>query len=210
MHEKHLSFDFTARYFQLGEIHGQTKTIWLVLHGQGQLAPYFAQKFEPLIDAATAVVIPEGLSRYYLNGMAGRVGAIWMTREDRLTDIQNYVKYLDALWTSLDTTPEKIVVLGFSQGAATASRWVSMGKVPATHLVLWAGIFPPDLPPIANERLQAVKSILVYGTEDAYLSEERLAEQQAIRSSLNAEVETITYKGGHRIYTEVLLSLPVD
>ena len=35
---------------------------------------------------------PEGLSRFYLEGFSGKVGATWMTREDRLNDIDNYLR----------------------------------------------------------------------------------------------------------------------
>jgi hypothetical protein len=46
-------------------------------------------------------VAPEGLSRFYFeggfHGPGSKVGATWMTREDRLAKIEDYVGYLDAL-----------------------------------------------------------------------------------------------------------------
>src|ERR1051325_10016453 len=46
------------------------------------------------------LVAPEGLSRFYLSERATerRVGASWMTREDRLAEIADYLGYLDAVY----------------------------------------------------------------------------------------------------------------
>lgn len=38
-------FRFNARYYTMGELSEQTRTIWWVMHGYGQLAAYFLQKF---------------------------------------------------------------------------------------------------------------------------------------------------------------------
>jgi hypothetical protein len=59
----------------------------LVTHGYGQLAKTFIRRFEPIMDAQTLVVAPEGLSRFYWGGFDGPVVASWMTREDRLDEI---------------------------------------------------------------------------------------------------------------------------
>src|SRR5690242_15478023 len=93
-----LSFPFSARYFKLGEINEHTTEVWFVLHGQGQLAEFFIQKFKMLEDQNICVIAPEGLSRYYLEGYTGRVGATWMTKENRLMDINNYIQYLNAVY----------------------------------------------------------------------------------------------------------------
>src|SRR5690349_9000283 len=104
MMQHEISFEFRARYFKLGEISTQTKQVWFVLHGYGQLAQYFIKKFSILQDHNICVIAPEGLSHFYLeNFQAGsgrkndRVGATWMTRENRMMDIENYVQYLNSV-----------------------------------------------------------------------------------------------------------------
>ena len=82
-----------------------------------------------------------GTARYYLEGAHGRVGASWMTKEAREDDIVDYVRYLDALSAELRLTERRPVLLGFSQGVATASRWVAMGQTAFSRLILWSGVF---------------------------------------------------------------------
>ena len=56
---------------------------------------YFIKKFEQLKRPEILFVAPEGLHRFYLKGNAGRVGSSWMTKEDRLNDIDDYNRMLD-------------------------------------------------------------------------------------------------------------------
>lgn len=146
VHEHRLQVPRTARYCQLGEL-ATARQLWLVCHGYGQLAPYFIRHFRAAAAQVpgTVVVAPEGLSRFYLQGNGGRVGATWMTSEDRLTEIEDFSHYLDALLRQLlpACPPDvQVTVLGFSQGATTASRWLLRGSFTPAHLILWAGTFP--------------------------------------------------------------------
>ena len=98
MKEQTIETKKTARYYTLGTLSENTKTVWFVCHGYGQLANYFLRNFKLLENEKTFVISPEGFHRYYLNGFSGRVGASWMTKEDRLNDIADYVAYLDQLY----------------------------------------------------------------------------------------------------------------
>src|SRR5881398_1429092 len=151
MHEHHLSVSRTARYFTLGERSAAVAEVWFACHGYGQLAARFLEKLRVLDDGTRYLVAPEGLSRFYLSESPTerRVGASWMTREDRLSEIEDYVRYLDAVYAevfgSLDRARVSVHALGYSQGASTVSRWVAMGKAKIDRLTLWGGEFPPDL-----------------------------------------------------------------
>ena len=125
-----LSFDFKARYYKLGKLDSNTQEVWWVFHGYGQLAQFFIEKFKSLQDAGVCVIAPEGLSKFYLAGNSGRIGATWMTRENRLTEIENYSAYLNSI-LEMEKPPQKVrtTIVGFSQGAATAVRWIMNGKV---------------------------------------------------------------------------------
>ena len=98
MQENHIKIAKTARYFQLAEIGSEIREVWFVCHGYGQHAGYFLKHFECLNNGGRLIVAPEGLSRFYLDGFYGRIGASWMTREDRLNDIKDYVLFLDAMY----------------------------------------------------------------------------------------------------------------
>src|SRR2546426_8007096 len=66
-----------------------------------------------------------------------------MTREDRLHEIDDYVRYLDALYREVlgrvEGPAARVTALGFSQGTATVSRWAALGQSRLDHVVLWGG-----------------------------------------------------------------------
>jgi predicted esterase len=212
MEEKEITFLYKARYYKLGAISSATKSIWFVLHGYGQLAQYFIQKFKALVQRDICVIAPEGLSRFYLEQLenAGRknnrVGASWMTRENRLTDISNYLEFLNNIYkTEVGDKSIPVTVLGFSQGSATASRWVTEGKINFDRLILWAGMFPPDMDfQNASSILNHKKVSLVYGTKDQFITDERFAEIDLVTRKLGTTVEKIAFDGGHQIHEMTL------
>src|SRR4029077_15253411 len=128
MQEHFLSTPRTARYFTLGSPEGATD-VWFVCHGYGQLASRFLERFRALESEGRCIVAPEGLSRYYLteNPTERRVGASWMTREDRLHEIDDYVRYLETLHAQVVPATARVTALGFSQGTATVCRWAAVG-----------------------------------------------------------------------------------
>ena len=202
-HESSIDFSFKARYYTLGQLTSHTRKIWIVLHGYGQLAKYFIRKFQVLDNGEHFVIAPEGLSRFYQKGFDGRVGATWMTRENRLMDIENYLNYLNAIHEQLVPSafdPKNVVVLGFSQGAATASRWAMQEATNFNTLVLWSGIFPPDLDPdIARKKISEIELINVYGEEDPFLNSAKVEEMRSITKALQAKPRYIKFAGGHDI-----------
>ncbi len=88
--QHYITVSRTARYEQLGEPSAATCQLWLVAHGYGQVVEYFSRHFRSLHaadPAGTVIVAPKALSRFYLEGTSGQVGASWMTTVDRLTEI---------------------------------------------------------------------------------------------------------------------------
>ncbi len=207
MTEHHLSVRRTARYFTLGPVAATAREVWIVLHGYGQLAARFLRGFTPLDDGARCIVAPEGLSRFYAEtGRNDKIGASWMTREDRLAEIDDYVRYLDALYDEvMRGAVVPVTVLGFSQGTATAARWLAQGKVRAGRLILWGGEVPPDLDlAAARQRWEKTDVTLVVGSEDQYITPKVLSrdEQRLREHGISFRVER--FDGGHEIVPDVL------
>ena len=201
-----------ARYWQLGKLDNSTTALWIVLHGQGQLPEYFIRKFVHICSPSTVIIAPEALHKYYLDGYNGKVGASWMTKEDRLTDIANYLTYLDNLLeqigTQIELTKVKIHLLGFSQGTATASRWAVNGNLSFDHLVIWAGHFPPDLEQEQTQTILKTKEIsIVYGKHDPYLTPAVLQNISDDLERFDLQAQLIEFDGAHEIDTDVLISL---
>ncbi len=209
MHSHFLDFSYKARYFKLGEINQQTQWVWFVCHGYGQLAEYFLRKFKVLDNGEHCIIAPEGLSRFYMNGFQGRVGATWMTKEDRLVDISNYVNFLNSLYESelgeLENPGFKISLLGFSQGTATICRWALAKSITFHRLILWAGLFPPDLNLDLGKTKFTDKEIwLIYGDQDQFLTPERLQTQKELALKLAVEPQQLVFGGGHEIDENIL------
>jgi len=183
--EKHFQVPKTARYFLNAEPKNQ-HTIWLVFHGYGQLSKYFIQKFEFLDPEENLIVAPEGLHRFYLEGFRGRVGASWMTKEDRLHDISDSNSMLDVLLSEIQGQFEnqpKLRIIAFSQGVATASRWVLNSNVQTSQMILWGGVFPPDFDCDAHgQKLVDLDLKVVVGVDDEFYQNER---QQALHEALD-------------------------
>jgi predicted esterase len=186
----------------------KTNELLYVLHGYGQLSQYFIRKFRQLHTESRIVIAPEGLSRFYLSGFDGRIGATWMTREDRENDILNYTTYLNSIHDSIKDMfyeKPKITVLGFSQGAATATRWLMDHHVQAERLLLWAGILPYDLNlEEAGERLGGLEKICVYGTEDPYLTDDKMKEMTDLSARTGLSFTYHSFRGGHDIDIDLL------
>jgi predicted esterase len=209
--EHHLAVPRAARYVTLGSNHTGPKEVWFVCHGYGQLADQFIREFEALDDGSRLIVAPEALSRFYLEGTGGAVGASWMTKIDRLREIDDYTVYLDALYTHVfervDRDGVRVVVLGFSQGGATAARWVSHGSGHADHLVLWAALVPDELQSREGfRRLRALELTLVYGRTDADLKP-FLAEQSTHLDAHGITPQELRFDGGHRMDRNTLATV---
>lgn len=209
MQEHHIKITKTARYFQLGKNSDAINQVWFVCHGYGQLASFFIEHFEPLDTGERLIIAPEGLSRFYLNGVYGRIGATWMTREDRLNEVKDYVIYLGAVYQKIfekvDRSKVKVSILGFSQGSATACRWMSLGDIKADQLILWAGLVPPEL--IEEKKLyifQKIKLILVAGDRDEYANKEKILEQENQLKRHQVPYTLIKFDGGHQVDSDTL------
>ncbi|MCJ8166522.1 phospholipase [Pontibacter sp. E15-1] len=211
MEEHKLTVPRTARYYTLGTPSDAIQDLWIVCHGYGQLGRYFLRHFSVLDDGKTLVVAPEAMSRFYLDGFSGRVGATWMTKEDRLSEIDDQTHYLDLLLAEqLKQLPEnvRVTVLGFSQGGAAVSRWLANGNVPVHRLVLWAAAFPEDIDFTAGKAAFAHLPVaLVYGTQDQFITPEKLEQKQALMAQLGIQPQVYTFESGHTLHPETLLAV---
>lgn len=215
--EHHLSVPRTARYFTLGEPGPEVSEVWFGLHGYAQLGSGFARHCHALAAVHRLVVVPEALSRFYLGdhtvraGPDSKIGASWMTREDREADIADYVEYLDRLYYHLveQLVRETVTlhVLGFSQGTATAARWLARGRARAARLIVWGAPLPTDLDPADVDRLRECEIVLVAGSEDQYFTPKVLAGDEARLTRMGARFRTVRYEGGHALDAETLARL---
>lgn len=224
LQENHLTVRRTARYYTIGNLTDQTKSIWFCLHGFGQLAQFFSRKFTGLDDGQTFIVVPEGLSRSYLTTDYQRVGASWMTKEDKDCEINDFLFYLNSLYDLISAHPNArqihTTVLGFSQGAATACRWLNSridqpastdlaASLRVDRLILWAGFFPDGFHQLIDPaKLATVETHYVYGLQDEYMVQMDNIDGYLHRLQTEMPGLKLTaFEGSHRVEPEVLASL---
>jgi len=200
----------------LGSLEADLKEVWFVCHGHGQLAARFIARFLPLESPQRLFIAPEALSRYYLSPpKAGPhppgtpIGASWMTSEDRESEIDDYVSYLDLLHDQIfrvvDRKKVRLWVLGFSQGASTVVRWIVRGKVAPDRVVVASGMLPAELDESAAARLTAGGPLTVtFGDDDEFANAERVDSEESKLKQLGIPYEMIRFKGGHTITPALL------
>jgi predicted esterase len=215
--EHHITVQRSARYFVVGEPSASTRDVWFVLHGYAQLAAQFAGVFEPIANDARVIVAPEALSRFYLDEPAKRhgpespIGAGWMTREDRLNEIDDYVRFLDTVADEVlsGMAPGvRVTILGFSQGVATACRWAALGKTRATRIILWGGALAADMPTDRGDQLwYGAQVTLVGGRKDAIVPATFMDKERKSLVARGLDAELIEFDGGHSLHGETLSRL---
>ena len=203
----------TARFHTLGLIGPQIRQIWFVIHGYGQLSSFFIKHFEGIVDFETLVVAPEGMSLFYIPPGWQRVGATWMTKEKRQSEIDDYVAFLDQVKEHVLAEIGhhcQINLLGFSQGATTAWRWAKLGNAAPKHFVNWAGSLPEELGSMISVNGQRTHLYYVHSSEDEYISAEAAQKQTLALQKLDPSLKTYHFDGNHRMDDATLQAIYND
>jgi predicted esterase len=216
--ENHFFVPRTARYFTLGTPGPTIEDVWIVCHGYGELASEFVDEFATIAAPDRLIVAPEALSRFYLDpieqriGTPGRVGASWMTREDRLSEIADQISYLDLMHahvlSHLAPSARRVRVLGFSQGVATIGRWAAASRARIDEMILWGGRIPEDgdLPGLAAH-LGSTRVLVVLGTRDRYAKVETAGREVDRLRGAGIDATAMTFEGGHRLDRDLLATI---
>ncbi len=207
LNESHITYQHQGRFFSWGDPK-KADHLLISLHGYGELASFFIRKFKILPDNFM-IICPEAPHRFYQSGTAGRVGASWMTKEDRLVDIENYISFLDQIYQQETKRHQftKKTLLGFSQGGATASRWIGMGNCSFDNFLLWAAVFPPDMDSSTQVKFKSQRNVFVIGTEDEYTDLEKAKSYHKLLNTATMKFEFLTFEGKHNVDVELLKML---
>jgi len=144
----HLEVKKTARYASAGNLSESTKYFWFVLHGSLMTCEQILYKFSDFDPESHFIVAPEALSRTYLQGLTGEPVATWMTKRDRLFEIEDFSSYLTKLYNDcLSKLPVDCtkIVMGFSQGGTTALRWLHNSQIDLDISLSYSCWIPEDI-----------------------------------------------------------------
>ncbi len=194
-------------YFVQGEAQAETAHVWVVFHGYGQLAQYFLRKFD-FLPSDHFVIAPQGNHKFYIQPY-DKVGASWLTKEDRLIDIENQQIYLKKVFETetqnIDFQKVKLHLLGFSQGVATVSRWAIQHKIAFDSLILWAGGFPSEIQKTELDFSKPDTRVeLVIGKADEFYNEMSVNLQIEKLKELGLSTNLTIFEGKHEIDSQVL------
>lgn len=208
--EHHVAFSFSAPYFTLNDLTQETTDVWITCPGYGQLAKYFIRRFDVLNPKKNFVVTLQGLSKFYLPDRK-QVGASWMTKEGRETDMLNQKAYFDAVIREVFKNRKledfRVHLLGFSQGVSMICRMAAYAKIEFETLILWAGGFPPELTVDQFSHNKAgAKLKVVLGTRDEYYALDKNYQPEVARMEeiIGLRPDIVTFDGTHEVSREVL------
>jgi len=207
---RNLIVDKTARYWVSGNDKGITDRVIVLLHGYGMSAKDCLSLFGGMKLPGTLLVAPEGLSRFYSKGFFGDVVASWMTREERTQEIADQMGYLDRLLDvithELAPNQPEILVIGYSQGVATGSRWIKFRNgAGIKKFVAWAGEIAPD---VLEMGWPADVSVLqIYSLTDNFISAETFQKQASRLKAGGGVLEQYIYEGKHEVLPQTVLEV---
>lgn len=191
-----------------GRFSDTTRYVWISMHGYGQLAKHFIKRFEFLDPALHVVIAPDGLNRFYFEGLNDRPVSSWMTSEDRLDEIADFIGFLESLREKIGWDKNqniKVIYFGFSQGVTALFRWLVDATPRVDYLLLWAGGVPDD---ILFDRhrsyFNSVESHYFLGDKDPFFSPEKFTLQKGLLLSADLRIRLHVYEGVHKVDEQVL------
>ncbi|MGW9686085.1 alpha/beta hydrolase [Flagellimonas sp. 2504JD1-5] len=209
--EKTVSYTATNTYITSNSLNENTKNVWIVFHGIGYLSRYFVRYFEVLDPEENYIIAPQAPSKYYLKNEYKYVGASWLTKENTVTETENVLNYMDAVWEAEEVPSNcNLIIFGFSQGVSIALRWMVTRKIKCSQLVLYAGSIPNEL---QKEQLNFIdwkttKVKVIYGKSDEFLKGKTLAkEEKKLKVLFGNNVNVMTFEGGHELKPEVIQNM---
>ena len=199
----------TARYFQSKEMDNKVKHLLFVLHGYAQNGDVFLESFKKLENEEIIIVAPEGLSKFYWEDFSSNPVSSWMTsleRDNEIKDTLNYLNEIVKVFADEGLNNNiQLHILGFSQGAATASRFVAQSLLTFKSLFLYAGSFAHDLDwELLRKNQCKLTCHLIYGTEDLLISKDKVKQAKLILEKENMSTRIFSFKGKHKIDKEAV------
>ena len=210
MFNKHsISFEFSSSYITYNKLTDTTENIWIVFHGYGQLSKYFIRRFDVLDSEKNYIIAPQGLSKFYVDEDYKNVGASWLTKEDRGSDLLNQQKYLiklmDELKLKIDFSKIKINFFGFSQGVSALTRLLMNYNMKVNNVIIWAGWVPDEFFNINKDVLKDTNLFFVVGNKDKYYNNPIIKGYlKKFKKILNKEIDYSVFDGGHIVDRKVL------
>ncbi len=206
--EHQIKVSKTAHYYTNSNDVKSCKYLWIMCHGYGMLAENLLGKMEWANEDHFLISI-EGLSKFYWEGVTGRPVASWMTKKNRLDEIEDYSNYLSLVYKkyySQIPADAKVILFGFSQGGTTIWRWLQRENIEFDLFINYAGWVPEDIKFSPEQKMifNQKKLIQLYGNKDKYLNDERKMQLHKIIEMHEFKIAIHEFNGEHKMYAGVI------
>lgn len=166
-------------------------------HGYGENAERHLEELRRIPGASRFVLCAvQALHPFY--NKTGEVIACWMTRLDREQAIEDNVRYVASVVSRVRQdlpVSERLVYLGFSQGAAMAYRAAAGAGHPCQGLVVLGGDVPPELEQLDLSRFPPV--LLGRGSSEEWYDAAKMEHDVELLRSRRVDVRPLIFQGGH-------------
>jgi len=166
-------------------------------HGYGENAEKHLEDLRRLPGASRwALCAVQALHPFY--NRTGDVIACWMTRLQRERAILDNVRYVASVVAELKRelpVSDRLVYLGFSQGAAMAYRAAAGSGHPCQGLIVLGGDVPPELERHDLSRFPPV--LLGRGTSEEWYDAAKMEHDVELLRRKGADVRPCVFEGGH-------------
>lgn len=166
-------------------------------HGYGENAERHLEELQRIPGAGRAVLCAvQALHPFY--NKTGQVIACWMTRLDREQAIADNIRYVASVVAEVKRqlpVSERLVYLGFSQGAAMAYRAAAGSGHPCQGLIVLGGDVPPELEQQDLSRFPPV--LLGRGSSEEWYDAAKMEHDVEFLRSRNVDVRPVIFQGGH-------------
>jgi predicted esterase len=166
-------------------------------HGYGETADKHLDELRKIPGANQWVLCAvQALHPFY--NRTGEVIACWMTRQDRELAIEDNVRYVAGVVAEVQRTlpvSDRLVYLGFSQGAAMAYR-AAVGSGHRCHGVVVLG---GDVPPELDQRdLTGFPPVLLgRGSSEEWYDAAKMEHDVELLRRKGVDLRPVVFTGGH-------------
>ena len=207
--EKEIIYQTSNSYSTLNNLTASTKNVWFACHGMGYLSRYFLRYFKQLDPDENYIIAPQAPSKYYIQPKM-HVGANWLTRDNTQVGMLNILNYFDAIFEA-EQIPDNInlIVFGYSQGVSVSMRYLASRQIQCSQLVMHSGGIPKELKPEDFDYLDSNTTVkLIFGTEDEFLNEARIAEEKKRAQDLfGKRLKILPFEGKHVVNVDYINDL---
>lgn len=166
-------------------------------HGYGENAERHLEELRRIPGASRFVLCAvQALHPFY--NRTGEVIASWMTRQDRDQAILDNIRYVSSVVARIKQdlpVSERLVYLGFSQGAAMAYRSASGCGHACQGLIVLGGDVPPEL---EQRDLSSFPPVLLgRGSSEEWYDAAKMEHDVELLRSKRVDVRPVVFQGGH-------------